>query len=362
MGGKKQNRSSLQPTLQDVASLAGVSTATVSRTLNSPDLVDPETRQIVSDVIKRCGYVRNEAARTLAMRSTRIIGLMTDHFSSSHSGPIMDETFRTLHSQGYYTVVEATGNQLENVDDITSERAFQSLIDRQVEAIILVCTFADEHRLQAAFDTFPQTVVVGWHSREPRNNCITVDQYLGGSIAAKHFIENGHDTFAMITGPEHKVDVQQRSKGFIDTLSANNYGICSEHIHCGNFKLEDGMKAAQSLLQNTPLPTAIFVQNDDMAAGVIKVLIKAGIRVPEDISVIGFDNGFISKAFHPGITSIDQPHKNMGQAAAELALSMVKVQTPDTSTAQAPTQERKIQTHFTPRLIERGTVARCGCR
>lgn len=337
------------PTLQDVAILAGVSTATVSRTLNKPELVEPVTRTKVAEAIKVSGYTRNEAARSLAMRSSRTIGLLTDNFASSYFAPIMDETVDILREYGYYTIVEATGNVANNIDPGKQRRAWQSLISRQVESIIVLSLLVDDAELENMLREFPNTVLIDRHVHEDSNRCITVDHYVGGQLAAKHLLDNGHRNIAMISGPENKPDANLRGKGFIDELLRQGCPIKENRIFQGNYTITSGTNAMQQILNGKDEVSAVFAQNDDMAAGVVNACYTAGIKVPEQMSVVGFDNSALATAVFPHLTTVSQPLKSMSHSAATLALNL----------SQRHQREGVLpnpQTHFMPALIERMSV------
>jgi len=339
------------PTLQDVATLAGVSTATVSRTLNNPELVDPDTQSKVAVAIRNSGYTRNETARSLASRSSRTIGLLTDNFASNYFAPMLDETISLLREYGYYAIVEATGNQNNAKKDTDSQkRAWRSLIDRQVESIIVLCAFMETHDLAQMLDEFPNSIVIGPSLENDPLRCITVDHYIGGQVAAKHLLENGHKDIAMITGPTHRHDSRSRGQGFADELAKHGIQLTAKHIFTGDYTVPGGANAMRQVIESGNTFTAVFAQNDDMALGVAKECHDSGIEVPSDLSVIGFDNSFLASAMTPPLTTISQPLPLMSRAAAVLALN---ISSGRAHQAQLP----QPQTHFLPELIERKSVA-----
>jgi len=339
------------PTLQDVAILAGVSTATVSRTLNNPELVDPDTRSKVAVAIKTSGYTRNETARSLATRSSRTIGLLTDNFASNYFAPMLDETISLLREYGYYAIVEATGNQNNAKKDTDSQkRAWRSLIDRQVESIIVLCAFMENSDLAQMLKEFPNSIVIGPSMDNDPQRCITVDHYIGGRVAARHLVENGHRNIVMVTGPTHRHDSRHRGQGFIDELKEHGVELSTEHIFTGDYTVAGGAAAMRKIIESGHNHSAVFAQNDDMALGVANECYNAGITVPRDISVIGFDNSFLSSAMSPPLTTISQPLELMSRSAAILALNISNGRA-----HQSPLPQP--QTHFLPALIERKSVA-----
>ncbi len=336
--------------LQDVATLAGVSTATVSRTLNNPELVDPSTRQKVANAISTSGYQRNETARSLAMRSSRTIGLLTDTFSSNYFAPILDEAIKILHDFGYYAIVEATGNHANHKNVELQKRAWRSLINRQVESIIVLCAFMDDRELDEMLMEFPSAINIGHSVEQAKSRCITVDHYTGGQLAAQHLIEMGHRNIAMISGPADRLDSQQRGDGFKDELNKHGIDLPSSKVYTGNYSVLGGSQAMQKLLETGHEVTAVFAQNDDMAVGVINECFSRSIEIPKDLSIIGFDDSSMATSTMPPLTTISQPLKQMSQSAATLALNLSVGRKNDKPLAK-PT------IHFLPELIARQSVA-----
>jgi len=340
------------PTLHDVAQLASVSTATVSRTLNNPELVDPETRSRVAAAIQASGYTRNETARSLAMRSSRTIGLLTDNFASNYSSPILDETIKTLREHGYYAIVEATGYRpnSQRKNDAQKRRPWCSLIDRQVESIIVICAYLVASELSQMLSEFPKSVFVGILLEDEKNKCITVDQYLGGRLAAKHLLAKGHRNIAMITGSDHRIDSHQRGNGLTDELSEHDVQLTPDQIFRGDYTVNGGAIAMRKIIQSGRKYSAVFAQNDNMALGAASVCHSESIAVPGDLSIIGFDNSFLATVMSPPLTTINQPIESMSRSAATLALNLCNGRA-----NQAPLPHP--QTHYMPTLIERDSVA-----
>lgn len=338
------------PTLQDVAQLAGVSTATVSRTLNTPELVELVTRDKVVAAITATGYSRNEAARSLAMRSSRTIGVITDNFASNYFATIMDETVDLLKRYDYYVIAESIGHDAGYDNIKKQKKAWQSLVNRQVESIIVLCTLLSEAELEEMCAVFPNTVIIGRPIASAVDRCITVDHYSGGRQAARHLLEKGHRNIAMITGPDTKMDAGMRSNGFIDELAANNINLPMERILTGNYTINSGAEVMRHIIKSSDNVTAIFAQNDNMAVGVVNACYEAGLSVPNQMSVIGFDNSPLATSVFPNLTTISQPLKSMSKSAATLALSLSKHK-PLSANIDKP------QIHFEPTLIERMSVA-----
>ncbi len=336
-------------TLENVAKLAGVSTATVSRTLNTPEQVESTTRAKVTDAIAKTGYKRNEMARTLASQSSRTIGLLTDTFSSSYFSPILEITTKILHQHGYFTLVEAMGSTPSTTSSETQNRAWHSLTSRQVESVILLSGLINDDLLRRMFSEFPSSVIIGQTIKGAEDRCVSFDHYKGGQLAAEHLLKKGHRQIAMIKGSSYREDSVERAQGFKDELAANNIKLDADAIFEGDYTVDSGRAATKKILKKRDNFTAIFSHNDDMAAGAISELHIAGVDIPNKMSIIGFDNSAIAQAVHPQLTSISQPIKAMGHSAAILALNLSKSQ-------RNKNEFEQPQLRFSPEIIERHSV------
>lgn len=332
--------------LQDVADKAGVSTATVSRTLNNPELVDPVTRLRVENVIKSIGYKRNETARALAMRSSRTIGLLTDSLGSSHFGNILDAITLFLQKHDYFSLVETVA---PNPNDKLVQRGWRSLINRQVEGIIVLSIFSEDENIDTLREEFPATVVLGQTLRN-NTNCVSFDDEAGGRLAANYLLDNGHRDIAVIAGPSNKLDSHQRGKGFTDALKKRGVSVLGEHVQHGDYTIKSGIEAMRQLLRSKQKFTAVFAHNDNMAIGAITECYNTGVKIPEDVSLIGFDDSSLTAVALPPLTTIKQPLKQMSHAAATLAVNISKKKLGE---ALLPSPE----THYLPVLVERQSVA-----
>lgn len=335
--------------LQDVAEIAGVSTATVSRTMNNPELVDPATRSKVEKVIHSVGYTRNETARSLALSSTRTIGILADTFSSPYFTTILDETIKFLQRHNYFAIVEITGNLPGQIDEHKQQLAWQSLISRRVDAIIILSVIAETALLDSLIKEFPASVVMSQAFDKNNLPCITFDDRASGRIAAQYLLEKGHTQIAMLTGPERKVDSSERTLGFIEELAKHGIELPTLNICSGNYTILGGQKAMQTLLDSSAKFTAVFAQNDHMALGAISTCHKAGVEIPNDLSFVGHDDSEFARVSLPNLTSIRQPLKNMSQAAATFAMNLSKK---NLNEALLP----EPQIHFQPELVERDSV------
>lgn len=305
-------------TIHDVAGEAGVSASTVSHVINRTRPVDPLTEARVRDAIARLGYRPNLLARSLRRRSTHTIGLLVP----DNSNPFFADVARVIEDAGFdrgYSVILCNSDLSEEKQNTYLD----VLLAKRVDGIILVSSglvtedggVALVDRIHA--DGVPCVVVDRDLSETPVDQ-VLVDNHLGGRQAAEYLVGLGHRQIAMLTGPHDSTASAGRFAGFVDALHAAGIDVPPEAIVKGDGRYDGGVAAAADLLARGVLFTALFVFNDLMAFGAVNVLRRAGRRIPQDVSVIGFDDILVSRAMHPPLTTVAQPIAEMGRTAIDL--------------------------------------------
>ncbi len=321
----------MPPTLEQVAKLAGVSRSTVSRVINNHPNVRPEVRERVWQGIRELGYQPHAAARSLVTRRTQIIGmiipetvtkLFTDPFF-----PLLlrgaTEACNTHHYQLMLSLFTAGTNREELYRRILRGRYLDGVIVASV-------SLKDPIILSLLNDNIP-FVSVGRYPDE-RVNYVDVDNVGGARMAVEHLIRLGHRRIATITGPLDMPVSQDRLAGYRQALEANGIPIDESLIMEGDFTEGGGMLAMQKLLSASP--TAVFVASDMMAVGALKALRQAGLRVPDDIALVSFDDIPLASAIEPPLTTVRQPIERLGSIAVEVLLSLLEKAHEKQATAQ----------------------------
>jgi len=330
-------------TIQDVSRYAGVSTATVSRVINKPEIVDAKTRDVVADAIAHLGYRPNRVARGLASRASRTIGVVINNFSSTYYGRMLDGVERALRPLGYMTIAESSREVSEG-----EREAWFSLMDRQCEAVVVHSDNLDDAELGALLDRYPSAVLMNRYLASHPDRSIFLDNVRGGALAARHLIANGHRTIAMISGPESFYEANDRTRGFIDAMAAAGLAFDPQLEIRSDFRERGGQGAMDGLLERGRPFTALFCHNDEMAAGALESCRLHNVRVPEDVSIIGFDDLDVARYMSPKLTTIRQPLTEIGEAAGRLAHALANGLEPDAS----------IKRVFEAEVVERASVAR----
>lgn len=308
---------SLLATIRDVAKLAGVSVATVSRVLNKNGYVNIETEQKVTNAIKQLQYEPNAVARGLAGKQTGTIALILPDISNPFFPEVARGVEDVAHSHGY-TVI------LCNSDDQGSkERSYIEVLKKKyIDGIIFASsTLEDEDITQMRKSDIPLVLL----DRAPnKESCsvVRVKNYEGAQLAVQHLLEIGCNRIAHIYGPQDMITARQRLSGYEDAVKSFDWFSPSLMVE-GNFRIDGGQQAIETLINRHPDIDGLFAGNDLMAVGAVKALTRMGKKVPDDIAVIGFDGIGLTEIVEPELTTIAQPIYEMGRLAATTLIQKI---------------------------------------
>lgn len=311
-------------TIIDVANLAGVSTATVSRVINSPDKVRPETREKVQRAMKLCRYNYNALARGFITKHSRILGIIIP----SITNPIFAESTRGIQdiasARGYHTILGNTDYQPEK-----EAKFIQVFREMQVDGMLVTTTNLKSRALQnLTDDRFPFILLYSTVRQGPLST-IGIDNFLGGYQATEYLIQHGHRRIAMLAGDFSISDKSfHRWHGYRKCLKDHNISYQSDLLVQSMFALENGKKGIIKLLSQKKRPTAAFCANDFLAIGAMEGARELGLRIPDDLSVVGFGDIPLSAYLDPCLSTIRQPAYDMGERGAEVLLDKL-ITTPE---------------------------------
>lgn len=306
-------------TIKDIAELASVSKSTVSRVLNKTTPVHEEKKQAVLDAMERLNYKPNIVARSLAGGNSMTLGIVTQNIGSPFYDSVTQGVIEGM-SGSDYSPIFGDGQW----DPAIETSVLQTLVDRNVDAVIMVGGNLEREKIRELCEGKP-LVIVARNIADENNSppCIAIDNVAAAKQAVGYLIESGHRRIAHVKGiPEHQ-DVVDRFEGYRQALQEAEIDIREDLVINGDFSSRSGVIAIESLLMRGASFTAIFASNDEMALGIRLGLYRRGIRVPEDISIIGFDDQPCSAYMTPPLTTIAQPAVAMGAAAAKIALSQL---------------------------------------
>ena len=302
-----------KPTINDVARLAGVSKKTVSRVINRSPLLNDETRDRVETVIRQLGYVPNPQARALALRRNFLVGLIHDNPNAQMVLNVQQGILEALQGTDFEMVVRPVDrNSSMLLEDV---RAF---LERQrLFGVVLLPPISENDALAALCDEVGcRYVRMGSVQLDEAEHMVASNDREAVREATSFLIQQGHRLIGLIEGPDGFRSARERRLGFEDALRSAGIKLPRSLIAAGNYTFETGVTAASRLLDLSPRPTAIFASNDEMAAGVVYAARERGFSVPDDLSVIGFDDTPIAAHIWPPLTTVRWPMVSMARSAA----------------------------------------------
>jgi LacI family transcriptional regulator len=329
-----------RPTIYDVARLAGVSTATVSRALNDSGQIAPATRRSIEAAVEQLGYRPNTIARSLVTKATQTIALLlpdiTNPFYASLVSGIQQHALKSGHTM-LLCMTEGDPEQEEHyLDLLRAKQVDGALVDGLVLPPERIARFVDEG--------FP-IVCLDRDVYSPSVPLVQVDNRLGARLAIDHLLSLGHRRIAHVMGAQTRI-AEERLDGYGASLAAVGLAVDGNLVARGGFTEEGGFTATKRLLEARAEPTAVFAANDLSALGAITAIAAHGLRVPADVSVVGFDDVRLASFTSPPLTTVQQPATEIGEHAARILLDLIQ--------GRPPAQLRFLHT---PRLIVRASTA-----
>ncbi|WP_328317601.1 LacI family DNA-binding transcriptional regulator [Streptomyces sp. NBC_00388] len=341
-------RSGGRPTLEEVAERAGVGRGTASRVINGSPRVSDRTREAVEAAVAELGYVPNRAARALAGNRTDAIALVvpepeTRFFAEPYFSDIVRGVGAALADTEMQLLLTLVGSDRER------DRLAQYLAAHRVDGVLLVSVHADDPLPDLLQQLDIPAVVSGRRSDHEALPSVDSDNYQGARSAVGHLVARGRRRIATITGPFDIYAAQCRLDGYRKAVAAAGADGDEALVAQGDFSEESGRRAMELLLDRRPDLDAVFAASDVMAAGARQVLRERGLRVPDDIALVGFDDSVIARHMDPPLTSVRQPIEEMGRAMARLLLSEIAVHR-SPGTAAVERTQLVLPTDLVPRL------------
>lgn len=330
-------------TIKDVAKLAGVSTTTVSHVINKTRFVAEETREAVWAAIKTLHYSPSAVARSLKVNHTKSIGLLATSSEAPYFAEIIEAVENRCFDRGYTLILGNAHN------DLQKQRAYLSMMaQKRVDGLLVMCSEYPDDLLKMLEENrnIPMVVMDWSESRGDFTDTVLDNAFHGGYLAGRYLIDRGHRDIGAIPGQLERNTGGGRHAGFLKALNEANITVRDEWIVQGDFEPESGYKAMQQILSQKQRPTAVFCGGDIMAMGAICAADEMGLRVPQDISVIGYDNVRNARYFTPALTTVHQPKEQLGVTALDMLLERILSK-----------REQQQTIEVQPTLIERRSVA-----
>jgi len=304
-------------TIYDVAEAAGVSVSTVSRVINNKDDVAEKTIERVRDVVSELGFTSSLAARGMRSGGTNVLGLIMPEVESLYSFAVLQGVNQAVANLKYDLLIYTGGDSLHNTSG-DKEAHYVSLLNGSIiDGVIIVAPTATN------FSTTSPVVAIDPNNESPECPAVISTNQVGAMQAMEYLTGLGHRRIGFITGRLDLVSAIRRLKGYKDGLATVGIPIDENLIQVGDYLTETAIGLTHNLLALDDPPTAIFASNDMSAIGVYQAAQEAGLRIPEDLSVVGFDNLRDAACMNPPLTTVDQYISEMGKIAVEMIVKLV---------------------------------------
>jgi len=329
-------------TIYEVSKLAGVSLATVSRVINNSGKVKPATRQKVLAAMEELGYRPNAIAQSLASNRSNSVGVLVPELHGPFFGIMLSSIEDELRTFGKHVIITAGHS-----DEEQEKESIEFLTSRQCDALILHTFAVSNEWLLDLAGRPPAVFVIGRDIPEIAGRCFYLDNEQGSYLATQALIQLGHKRLAYLAGPLWKSDAQGRFAGFRRALDEAGLSFDENLLAEGNYQEASGRAAMVRLLGAGSPFSGLVCANDEMAVGAIEEARQRGRKIPDDLSVVGFDNVFFTRYMHPALSTVNYPVDLMGRMAARAVLRDVYDQ-----------GEQQVQNHFEPTFVPRASITR----
>lgn len=309
----------MKATIYDVAREAGVSIATVSQVINGKGKISEERRNEIIQIMERLQYQPSVIAAALTGKKTYTLGLLVPDISNPFFAEIARAVEDQGHQLGYSVVICSTDNKDERV-----ERYLSLLQQKSVDGMIIGTGVDNKEILTPLLERSTPIALIAREMPLLDLNTVVVDDVVGGALAARHLLELGHTRAAVLAEQAKVSSSRERVRGFGQALEEAGCLLPEEAVRYCDYVVEDGKRKALELLGRPDRPTALFCCNDLLAIGALQAAKELGLRVPADLSVIGFDNTILASVTDPPLTTVAQPIESMGKKAVDLLIQELK--------------------------------------
>jgi len=310
----------MSSTIKEIALKANVSIATVSRALNNNPCVILETREKILRISRELNYKPNILARNFVKKKSNVIGLILPEISDEFFTEIIKGVDEVTYTHGYYTMV-ASSHKYRTLD----ESIITFMQNGIVGGMILLVSSLNNNIKGILDQSKIPIVMISGHNETGKYDAVSIDNYQGAfNITEYLIVEKGYIKIAHISGPLDNDDALLRKRGFLDACRKHNLTINNSWIIKGDFTRETGEAACSELLKMKTKPQIIFAANDMMALGCYDAAAKAGIKIPEDLGIAGFDDIFVAKYLSPGLTTVRVQIEEVGKTAADILIKKIQ--------------------------------------
>lgn len=336
----------------DVAKSAGVSIKTVSRVLNNEPHVRNNIREKVLIAVKELGYIPSASARHLRSNRSYTLHIISHTLNSNFVNAIQSGALLTSQKHGYKLVLSLLEISSENTSDKTAKWCKNLVDTNKPDGIILIPPYNNDEIINDTFTKLNIPIIrIGPNDIADNNKTILIDDFAAAKDIVNHLISLGHERIAFVRGLEDQDATHKRFKGYKSALEGANIEFDDSLVFLGEFDFVSGMIAGDKILDLPSRPSSVFAANDDMAAGVLVSALKRNIKIPEQLSIAGFDDSELAEKMWPQITTVRQPIFEFGKRAAEILISK-------NGNNQKPTSDKPKIERLNYKLILRNSTSR----
>jgi DNA-binding LacI/PurR family transcriptional regulator len=304
--------------IKDVAKRAGVSSATVSRVINGQPYVTNDVRDRVMEAVHFLSYRPNRVAQRLRASRSHLVGVLLSNISNPFYMMALEGIEHAVSRQGLSVLVCNSAVSTEREDNFIS-----LLLSEEVAGLVIAPCVEESEALQAAVESGLSVVVIDRRMSKPITDVVLADNQQGARLAIQHLLQQNHRRIAIINGPQHLTSGRERYQGYLQMLNE----ACIPHnpslIRFGDFQQDSGYELMRDLIAHNELPFAVFIANNLMTIGALNAIHEAGLVIPDDIAVIGFDDLPWAISLNPSLTTVSQPAFDIGIHAAELLFNRI---------------------------------------
>lgn len=310
-------------TIKEVAKKAKVSVGTVSNVINGLETVSEKNREKVLKVIKRLGYKHNKIAASLISKKTSNIGLIVPDVSSPFYADLIKGIYEDLEEKGYNVFLAGSSDDLKKEEKIIGD-----LLSSWIDGIILIPVYDSKRDISYINDIEVPIVMVNREVLGVERDLVVFNNFGGALKATDFLIENKNEKIVILAGPKYSRSFQNRFLGCKEALEGKSLYM-AEYVFNGDYSAESGYRCMMEALKRLKEIDAVFALSDLLAFGAIKAISGQGLSIPDDISIIGFGDIYLSKYLNPPLTAVKRPFRKIGNAAAELLLKRISGETHD---------------------------------
>ncbi len=342
-----------QVTIKDIARELGISPSTVSRALKDHPDISVETKKAVNELAEKLNYQPNIVALSLRQKKTNTIGVIIPEIVHFFFSTVISGIEDVAYEAGYNVILAQSNESFQR--EVTDMKAlFNSRVDGMLLSLSRETTNFDH--IESIISKGVPIVFYDRGYNNPNTSKVIVDDYVGAKEAVLHLVDQGCQRIAHLEGAPNLILSKDRLRGYQDALKERGMEVNDNYVVACLGSFEEGKKATKKLLAMTPPPDAIFCSNDPMAMGSMMAIKEKGLKIPDDVAVVGFSNWFFGEIMDPSLTTVDQPGFEMGQEAARLLIRHIEMRDKDQGD---PTPETKV---LKTRLIIRNSSLRKGAK